>query len=107
MILDKKFISLDENHEINISIKDETAWFNIIKLKQENYKTFVYLFKEVIEFLKNEKVKIINQFIDEESVKFCKLSEINKINSNLYEIKTNLSDFIDEVIINLLGIQKI
>ena len=51
MLLNKKFVSLDENHEIEISIfNDNTGWFEIIKLKQEECKTFVYLFREVLNF---------------------------------------------------------
>ena len=108
MLLNKKFVSLDENHEIEISIfNDNTGWFEIIKLKQEECKTFVYLFREVLDFLRDNKISSIKQFVDEESVKFCKLSEINKINNNLYEIKTEISNFIDEIIVNLLGINKI
>jgi len=107
MLLDKQFVSLDENHQINISIINNTAWFEIIKLKKEEYKTFVYLFKEVIEFFSKNNIISINQVIDKESVKYCKLSEIKQVNENLYEINTKLIDFIDEVIINLLGIQRI
>ena len=107
MLLDKQFVSLDENHQINISIINNIAWFEIIKLKQEEYKTFVYLFKEVIEFFSKNNIISINQVIDKESVKYCKLSEIKQINENLYEINTKLRDFIDEVIVNLLGIQRI
>lgn len=107
MLLNKQFVSLDENHQINISIINNVAWFEIIKLKQEEYKTFVYLFKEVIEFFSKNNIISINQVIDKESVKYCKLSEIKQINENLYEINTKLRDFIDEVIVNLLGIQRI
>ena len=107
MLLDKQFVSLDENHQINISIINNIAWFEIIKLKQEEYKTFVYLFKEVIEYFNKNNIISINQVIDKESVKYCKLSEIKQINEKLYEINTKLKDFIDEVIINLLGIQRI
>lgn len=107
MLLDKQFVSLDENHQINISIINNVAWFEIIKLKQEEYKTFVYLFKEVIEFFSKNNIISINQVIDKESLKYCKLSEIKQINENLYEINTKLRDFIDEVIVNLLGIQRI
>jgi len=107
MLLDKQFVSLDENHKINISIINNIAWFEIIKLKQEEYKTFVYLFKEVIEYFNKNNIISINQVIDKESVKYCKLSEIKQINEKLYEINTKLKDFIDEVIINLLGIQRI
>jgi len=107
MLLNKQFVSLDENHQINISIINNVAWFEIIKLKQEEYKTFVYLFKEVIEFFSKNNIISINQVIDKESLKYCKLSEIKQINENLYEINTKLRDFIDEVIVNLLGIQRI
>ena len=107
MLLDKQFVSLDENHKINISIINNIAWFEIIKLKQEEYKTFLYLFKEVIEYFNKNNIISINQVIDKESVKYCKLSEIKQINEKLYEINTKLKDFIDEVIINLLGIQRI
>jgi hypothetical protein len=107
MLLDKQFVSLDENHQINISIINNIAWFEIKKLKQEEYKTFVYLFKEVIEYFNKNNIISINQVIDKESVKYCKLSEIKQVNENLYEINTKLRDFVDEVIVNLLGIQRI
>ena len=56
MLLDKQFVSLDENHKINISIINNIAWFEIIKLKQEEYKTFIYLFKEVIEYFNKNNI---------------------------------------------------
>ena len=101
----KLFNSIDNNHQIEISIIDKIAWFNIIKLNYEQYKTFLILLKDIILYLSNKKIEYIKQYIKKEDLEYFSKSSFNEY-GDIYIISTKLIDFTDEIS-NVLGIKKI
>ena len=104
--LNKTFISLDQNHQINISIIDNIAWFNIINLDYKNCKTFLYLLKDVIIFISENNIEYIKQYIYSVDLDYFKASTIFQLNDTEYVVSTHINDFVKEII-NVLGIQQI
>jgi len=102
----KKFISIDKNHEVEISIIENIAWFNINKLEYEYYKTFLYLLKDIITFFSENKIQYIKQYVIDTDIEYFKSSTFLKISDNQYVISTKIEDFIKELI-NVLGIQQV
>lgn len=100
------FESLDKNHLITTSISKKLGWFKIEKINAENFKTFVFLLKDIVEYYHKNNVEIIKQFTDIESIKYCKFSKIINLDDEIYEIETELKFFMEEII-NLLNIQKL
>jgi hypothetical protein len=101
----KKFISVDKNHEININIIDDTAYFSINILNYENYKTFLLLLKSSFEYLIYNNVKYVKQYINEDDIDNFKKSDILREN-NLVIVKTKIEDFIIELY-DALGMQRL
>jgi hypothetical protein len=100
------FESIDKNHQIEINLIDDIAWFNIIKLDYENCKTFLILLKRVIEYLNLKNVKFIKQYINEEDLKYFEKSSYLEIDNDQYVISTEIIYFLSELT-NALGIQKL
>lgn len=102
----KIFYSIDNKHQVEIKIIDDVSWFNINKLENESYKTFLLLVKNIIEYLSQNNVKYIKQYVySNDLINFKKSSHI-ELNDELYIISTNIIDFFSELI-DALGIQKI
>ena len=68
------FCSIDEKHEISIKILENTAWFNIVRLEYEHYKTFLLMFKELIEYLNSKNIQFIKQIVLKTDIEFFKNS---------------------------------
>jgi hypothetical protein len=102
----KIFKSLDNNHEIEISIIEEISWFNIIKFDLNHIKTFLILLKDVIIYMNQNKIKYVKQYIYKEDLEHIKKSSYIEYDSDKFVITTDLIDFIHEIT-NLLGIKKI
>ena len=100
----KIFKSIDGNNEIEISIIDEIGWFNINRLDPVNYKTFLYLLKDVIEFYNNNKIKYIKQYINKDSLEYFQNSSFLEIDENIVIVNTPIIYFINDII-NALGIK--
>jgi hypothetical protein len=100
----KIFTSIDNFHIIGITLCDDIAYFKIILFEFENVKTFLLLFKECIEYLNNNNIKIIKQEIVNEDIELFKNSKIiNKTSEEHTMIETNFINFIDEIY-NVLNI---
>jgi len=102
----KVFNSIDDKHQIEISLLENIAWFNINKLNYESYKTFVLLLKDIISFLSKNNVTNIKQYVYKTDLKYFNNSSHICINDDKYIINTYITDFLPEII-NALGIQKL
>lgn len=102
----KIFYSIDKKHSVEITIIDDLAWFNIINIEYENYKTFLDLLKDTIKIFNNNNVKIIKQYVNIEDIQYFKFSEFILIDDDKYVISTKLEDFAKEIY-EVLGINKI
>ena len=93
----KIFTSVDEYHIISITLTDEIAYFRIINFEFEYVKTFLLLFKECTEYLKNNNIKIIKQEIINKDFELFKNSKIcNKTSEHNVMIETDFINFVDE-----------
>ena len=99
LIVDKKFISIDQSHEIDTSVIEDFCYLTIIKITPENYKTLLLLFKDIILYLNLRDVKYIKQFIHQEDVESFKKSSINASDDyhDFVWITTNIVDFMEEI----------
>jgi hypothetical protein len=99
LITDKKFISIDKSHEIDISVIEDFCYLTIIKITSENYKTLLLLFKDIILYLNLRDVKYIKQFIHSDDLQSFKNSTITVSDeyNNFYWITTNIIDFMEEI----------
>jgi hypothetical protein len=94
----KIFNSVDKLHIISITICDDIAYFKIIIFEFEYVKTFLLLFKECIEYLNNNNIKIVKQEIDNKDFELFKNSKIcNKTSEDTSIIETEFIKFIDEI----------
>ena len=94
----KIFTSIDNLHMINITICDNIAYFKIINFEFEYVKTFLLLFKECIEYLKNNNIEIIRQEIINSDIVLFKNSKIFHKTSEYHSIiETKFINFIDEI----------
>ena len=85
----------------------EVAWIcNINKLDYSSCKTFLYLFKSVIEFLSEKNINFIKQNIEKNSLHLFPSSSHVDIDNNTCIISTHLSNFVQEMV-NALGINTI
>jgi hypothetical protein len=100
-----QFASIDNNHCIEISIIEDTCYFNIVRLIPEFYKTFLILLKKVIEYMSNNKIKYIKQYIVEEDKELFKKSIFLEKN-NILVVKTDIENFIEEIC-DAIGIQRL
>jgi hypothetical protein len=97
-MINKKFISIDNFHEINTSIIDNFCYFSIEKLIGENYKTFLLLLKDILLYLNNHKVKFIKQEILIIDLPYFKKSTRNETcNQTNVWITTDIEDFMEEI----------
>jgi hypothetical protein len=101
----KTFISFDKKHQFNIDIIEDTAYFTLLLINPEYYKTFLLLLKNAVELLVNNNVKYIKQYINEEDIVLFKNSIIIKENTFVL-VKTKIEDFAYELC-DALGIQRL
>jgi hypothetical protein len=128
--MEKIFTSYDKLHKIRINIIDKECWFNIECLNDTNCKTFLLLIKEVVNYINDNNIKIIKQYICLDDCKFfqksiiteygiCQISEdiqrvatkfdsgeLNINQNNIFIVSTQIEDFIEELI-NVLQIKRI
>jgi hypothetical protein len=103
---DKIFTSLDLSHKIEIKIIQDISWFNILEFDYSKQKTFVLLFKEVVEYFQSKNVKWVKQYIMKEDVGYFKNSTVNEIEENVFIVCTPIIHFVNEMV-SVLGIIKI
>jgi hypothetical protein len=97
-MINKKFISIDKFHEINISIIDNFCYFSIDKLTLEKYKTLLLLLRDIIVYLNDHKIKFIKQQILSTELSYFKKSiSIINIDEKIVCITTNIEDFMEEI----------
>lgn len=92
--MEKHFCSM--GHAFKISIVDDTAYFQLEQLKEENYKTFLLLLKNGFEYMCDNKVKYVKQYINEDDIVNFKKSEFLK-NNDIVIVKTHIDDFLYEL----------
>ena len=115
----KEFYSIDKKHIISINIffsnllsEDNVSFFEIKSFDFSNYKTFLLLFKDVVDFLSKNNVKYIKQYILKSDVCNFKTSEIininndNNDNNDIVLITTSIENFSNETY-NALGFKTI
>ena len=102
----KIFTSLDKKHQLEVSIIDNIAWFNIINIEYEFYKTFLDLLKDIIKIFNKNNVEYIKQYISSGDIQYFKYSEYIQIDNDCYIITTKIVDFPNEIF-EVLGINKI
>jgi hypothetical protein len=105
-MINKKFISIDNFHEINTSIIDNFCYFSIEKLTIENYKTFLLLLRDILMYINNHKIKFIKQQILVIDLPYFKRSTTYKTNQNddqnddqkFVWITTKIEEFMEEIL---------
>jgi hypothetical protein len=96
-ITNNNFVSFDKLHFINVVINKQTAYFKIHYYNEDNIKTFLELFKDVILFLHNNNIVIIRQEISINEISLFKNSSIyERINNEFVYMETNINNFVDE-----------
>lgn len=95
-MLIKQFNSIDKNHQIDINIIDDTAYFSINMLNPEKYKTFLLLLKSCFEYMVINNIKYIKQYINEDDIDNFKKSVIIR-EKNTVIVKTHIDDFLIEL----------
>ena len=96
-ITNNNFVSFDKLHFINVVINKQTAYFKIHYYNEDNLKTFLELFKDVILFLHNNNIVIIRQEISINEISLFKNSSIyERINNEFVYMETNINNFVDE-----------
>lgn len=90
------FKSIDEEHQINIEINEKVAWFEIIKIEYEQYKTFLLLLKDIVTFISSKNIEYIKQYISSDDVKFFNNSRIDPFNEKISIVTTKINIFPEE-----------
>ena len=67
-ITNNNFVSFDKLHYINVVINKQTAYFKIHYYNEDNMKTFLELFKDVVSFLHKNNIINIRQEISNNEV---------------------------------------
>ena len=101
-IYNKIFLSYDQNNEIEIDIIDGIAWFNINKFDPPSYKTFLFVLKEVMEYLNDNKVIYIKQYIKKDVLEYFTNSTYIDVIDDTIVITTSIENFVNEIS-NVLG----
>lgn len=102
--MSKNFISIDKYHQFNINILDDTAYFAIERYEPDKYKTFLLLLKTGFEYMVNNNVKYVKQYIMEDDINEFKKSQIISENG-IFVAKTNIEDFLFELC-DAMGFQR-
>jgi hypothetical protein len=96
-ITNNNFVSFDKLHYINVVINKQTAYFKIHYYNEDNMKTFLELFKDVVSFLHKNNIINIRQEVSINEVSLFKNSFIyERINNELVYMETNINNFVDE-----------
>lgn len=96
-ITNNNFVSFDKLHYINVVINKQTAYFKIHYYNEDNMKTFLELFKDVVSFLhKNDIINIRQEISINEVLLFKNSSIYEKISNELVYMETNINNFVDE-----------
>lgn len=101
----KIFKSYDDEHEIEIVVEDnDIIWFTINKFNFKYYKTFLLMFKECVEYLNDNNIKIIKQYVNKDDIEYFKNSTCIEYSLNVFIISTPINKFTIDMI-NVLGLQ--
>ena len=101
----KKFISIDDAHSFEITIHDDYAFFIIGNVVPEHYKTFLLILKDGFQYMTNNNVKYVKQYINITDVEFF-INSTKSYYNDYVIIKTDIEYFLDEIC-NGLGIKKL
>lgn len=102
----KLFNSIDNKHQIETNVIENTSWFNINFMDFESFKTFLILLKDILIYMKNNNVGYIKQYVREEDIVYFKKSSIINLDEDIYMATTKIEDFTDEIV-SLFDIKKI
>ncbi len=95
----KEFESIDLKHKFNIDyLEGELCLFSIEKCDFSNIKSFIFLLKELVEFLQEKKIKYINQIVNTEDKVYFKKSNIIEIGNDCHKIITPIEHFMTEMV---------
>lgn len=92
----KQFSSIDKEHQLYIDIIEDTAYFTIEIINPEKYKTFLLLLKTIFEYMLNNNVKYVKQYINYNDIENFKNSEIYS-ERDVIIVKTKIEDFLFEL----------
>jgi hypothetical protein len=95
----KIFNSIGNNHSISINLINETdCYYDLLQYNPDDYKCFVLLIKEIIEYLHKNKIKYIYYSIPK-NLYFDSFITIENDETE-YEIviKTTLNEFVNQII---------
>lgn len=95
-ILEKTYTSIDDKHSFNILIIEDTAYFTIYYIDPKNYKTLLLELLNAFKYMCANNIKFIKQYITHTDIKYFKNSTIISYDNNIYIVKTNINDFINE-----------
>jgi len=96
-ITNNNFVSFDKLHYINVVINKQIAYFKIHYYNEDNMKTFLELFKDIVLFLHKNNIMNIRQEISINEISLFKNSSIyERINNEFVYMETNINNFVDE-----------
>jgi hypothetical protein len=109
------FTSIDNLHTIELTIFGDIAELQIITFYYENYKTFLLLLKNVIEYMMSINIKHVKQRILETDISLFNYSTIDTYIHNQDQDKDSIRTVlittpivhIAEEIYNALGLKKV
>lgn len=106
--MNKTFTSIDNKHSISIEINETNAFMNILYIEYSCPKSFVILLKDITEYLTDNNIAYIYQYIMERDYTYFNNSSIEytDIIKKEYLIKTKIQDFILEIC-NALDIKRL
>ena len=104
--MERVFTSIDKKHQITINIIENICYIEITLFQHQSFKTFLILFKEVMEYVNKLKVQYIKQIIlNEELNMFNNIHDSIGIDNNKTLITFKLSEY-PTIFYNALGLLK-
>ena len=91
-----KFTSIDNFHSFNILVIEDTAYFSLLTINPENYKTFLLLLKRGFDYMLANNVKYVKQHINHEDKESFKKSSFVE-EDNVLIAKVKIEDFLIEL----------
>jgi hypothetical protein len=97
--MEKILVSIDTKHKISLrsDVIENISWFEINQIDYENFKTFLFLLKDMLEFLQKNNIKYIKTLLSVEDSKSFKNSQIIEYdNFNVAIIP--IDKFLDDIV---------
>jgi len=92
--MSREFTSIDNKHKITIHIIENVSYIEITLIQHQFFKTFLLLFKQVIEYLTKNNVIFIKQVIlKNEEYMFSNIYDSIQINQDELLLTFKLKDY--------------